>query len=70
MPPHWQRGRDAPSDNAQQKTKAQTHGCAITGAVSLWLLSLVRTRESNPAVRPGTDLTSSIASAIQIKMSI
>ncbi len=42
MPPHWQRGWDAPSDNAQQKTKHQTHGCAIVGAASLWLLSLGR----------------------------
>jgi len=31
MSPHWQRGWDAPSANAPQKTKIQTHVCAITG---------------------------------------
>ncbi len=32
MPPHWQRGWDAPSANAHKKTKIQTHVLAIVGA--------------------------------------
>ena len=58
MSPHWQRGMDSPSASAQQKTKTQTHACAILGRPSLWVLSLGRSRESTSPVRARPDLKS------------
>jgi len=50
MPPHWQRGWDAPSANAQQKTKIQTHVRAITGG-ALFGFFFVLKKETRPSVR-------------------
>jgi len=46
MPPHWQRGWDAPSANAQQKNQIQTHVCAVIGAVFFWFYFLCPHKEN------------------------
>jgi len=64
MSPHWQRGWDAPSANAQQKTKPQTHVCAISGGNGFGYFCR---NKSNSSVRTRPDFDQPSTPSIHLK---